>query len=538
MRYLVNLLIICEKLMKLPELSIHPKGELEKPKEKSNYLSNCTENFDRLSVETFGGRVHVEWDPTSSVTPLGQLAFFIEFLKVGHLFDPWVDDCPLYFSSNNAPTKREVLGTLLLSILSGHRRYAHVTGIRNDGVNPGLLGIDKLVSEDSLRRALLRIIEVEGITWLQKHLEKCYAPLLEVPWVLDVDTTVKVLYGKQEGAVVGYNPKKPGRPSHTYHTYSLANLRLILDVEVQPGNQMAAKYTAPDLWSLLDRIPSTHWPQFIRGDCAFGTDGVMNAAEEKGVPYLFKLKLTKNIKRLIERLMLNQEWASAGQIWEGQESVIQLQGWDKSRRVIVLRKRVNQDLLAVTEDTETKQLKLNFAELDNKTAIYEYAVLVTSLQDEVVTIAQHYRDRADSENVFDELKNQWGWGGFTTQDLSRCRLVARAVGLIYNWWNLFVRLADPNKHLEAITSRPLLLNAIGKQTTHAGQTFIKITSTHGRTETVRWFLGRITTFFKSLKTDAEQLTGEQRWYRILSKAVEKYLQGRQLQPPIYMPLAT
>ena len=523
--------------MKLPELSIHPKGELEKPKEKSNYLSNCTENFDRLSVETFGGRVHVEWDPTSSVTPLGQLAFFIEFLKVGNLFEPWVDDCPLYFSSNNAPTKREVLGTLLLSILSGHRRYAHVTGIRNDGVNPGLLGIDKLVSEDSLRRALLRIIEVEGITWLQKHLEKCYAPLLEVPWVLDVDTTVKVLYGKQEGAVVGYNPKKPGRPSHTYHTYSLANLRLILDVEVQPGNQMAAKYTAPDLWSLLDRIPSTHWPQFIRGDCAFGTDGVMNAAEEKGVSYLFKLKLTKNIKRLIERLMLNQEWVSAGQIWEGQESVIQLQGWDKSRRVIVLRKRVNKDLLAVTEDTETKQLKLNFAELDNKTAIYEYAVLVTSLQDEVVTIAQHYRDRADSENVFDELKNQWGWGGFTTQDLSRCRLVARAVGLIYNWWNLFVRLADPNKHLEAITSRPLLLNAIGKQTTHAGQTFIKITSTHGRTETVRWFLGRITTFFKSLKTDAEQLTGEQRWYRILSKAVEKYLHGRQLQPPIYMPLA-
>lgn len=184
--------------MKLPELSIHQKGELEKPEEKSNYLSNCIQNSDRLSVETFGGRVHVEWDPESSVTPLGQLAFFIEFLKMGNLLDPWIEDCPLSFTSNNAPTKREVLGTLLLSILSGHRRYAHVTGIRNDGVNPGLLGIDKLVSEDSLRRALLRIVESEGITWLQKHLEKCYAPLLEIPWVLDVDTTVKVLYGKQE----------------------------------------------------------------------------------------------------------------------------------------------------------------------------------------------------------------------------------------------------------------------------------------------------------------------------------------------------
>lgn len=315
--------------MKLPELSTHPKGELIKPNKKADYLSDRTENNERLPVETFGGRVHVEWDPESSVTPLGQLAFFIEFLKMGNLLDPWIEDCPLSFTSNNAPTKREVLGTLLLSILSGHRRYAHVTGIRNDGVNPGLLGIDKLVSEDSLRRALLRIVEAEGIAWLQKHLEKCYAPLLQIPWVLDVDTTVKVLYGKQEGAVVGYNPKKPGRPSHTYHTYSLANLRLILDVEVQAGNLMAAKYTAPDLWALLERIPTSHWPQFIRGDCAFGTDGVMSAAEEKGVPYLFKLKLTKNIKRLIERLMFNQEWSSAEQGWEGQESAIQLQGWDK-----------------------------------------------------------------------------------------------------------------------------------------------------------------------------------------------------------------
>ena len=149
--------------MKLPELSTHPKGELAKPNKKTEYISDCIETNNRLPVDTFGGRVHVEWDPESSVTPLGQLAFFIEFLKMGNLLDPWIEDCPLSFSSNNAPTKREVLSTLLLSILSGHRRYAHVTGIRNDGVNPGLLGIDKLVSEDSLRRALLRIVEAEGI---------------------------------------------------------------------------------------------------------------------------------------------------------------------------------------------------------------------------------------------------------------------------------------------------------------------------------------------------------------------------------------
>jgi hypothetical protein len=37
--------------------------------------------------------------------------------------------------------------------------------------------------------------------------------------VLDVDTTIKPLYGEQEGAELGYNPHKPGRPSHCYHTF-------------------------------------------------------------------------------------------------------------------------------------------------------------------------------------------------------------------------------------------------------------------------------------------------------------------------------
>lgn len=262
----------------------------------------------------------------------------------------------------------------------------------------------------------------------------------------------------------------------------------------------------------------------------------MHVAEEKKIPYLFKLKLTKNAKRLIERLMLNQEWSNAGQGWEGQEGSLQLMGWSKSRRVIVLRKQVPKDVVAIMQDPDTQQLSIDFGEANQgKMRIYEYAVLVTSLPDEVLTIAQHYRDRADSENVFDELKNQWGWGGFTTQDLNRCRLTARSVGLIYNWWNLFVRLATPDKHLEAITSRPLLLHAVGKQTTHAGQTFIKISSTHGKIGKVKLLLNRIAAFFQSLKNDAEQLSHVQRWYRILSKALEKYLQGRLLQPPICMP---
>ena len=81
----------------------------------------------------------------------------------------------------------------------------------------------KVVSDDSARRALWKIEEEDGIPWLQDQLSYCYSPLLSQSWILDADVTVKPLYGKQEGAVVGYNPHKPGRPSHTYHIESEAD---------------------------------------------------------------------------------------------------------------------------------------------------------------------------------------------------------------------------------------------------------------------------------------------------------------------------
>ncbi len=519
--------------MKFSAKPLHPNGESKIDVSEPKLLAKNL----KLAVETYGGKVHVEWDPHASVTPLGQLPFFIEFLKLGGLFDSWVNDCELKYLSPNSPSKRDVLGTLLLSVLAGHTRYAHITTMRCDGVNPNLLGMNKIISEDSMRGALQKIAsQPESVKWLSTHLNKCYAPLLSTPWIMDIDTTVKVLYGKQEGAVIGYNPKKPGRPSHNYHTYFMANLRLILDVEIHAGNESSSSHTAPGLWNLIDNMDINDRPYFLRGDCGFGNDGIMTEAENRNLPYLFKLKQSKNVKLLISKAMYSSNWSDAGQGWEGQESQLQLMGWEKYRRVIVLRRKIlSKDVIAMDScksKSALKQLEFQFGTIEDKKYVYEYAVLVTSLTDGILTLAQHYRDRADCENVFDELKNQWGWGGFTTKDLARCQIMARSIGLIYNWWNLFVRLAEPNKHLEAITSRPLLLYSVGKQTTHSGQTFISISSSHGEMTKVQGLLNRIATFFNGLKAITEQLTNEQRWYRILSKALEKYLGGRQLQPPL------
>ena len=61
--------------MAFPFVSVHPSGEVALVD--NNVFSEAVE------VDTFAGKLHVEWDPNSAVTPMGQLPFFIQCLKLG-----------------------------------------------------------------------------------------------------------------------------------------------------------------------------------------------------------------------------------------------------------------------------------------------------------------------------------------------------------------------------------------------------------------------------------------------------------------------
>ena len=218
----------------------------------------------------------------------------------------------------------------------------------------------------------------------------------------------------------------------------------------------------------------------------------------------------------------------------GREEVLRLSGWSRGRRVVVLRRPLKSK---PAEDAEpvgaekskrkaAKQLSLDLPELTYRGTQYEYVVLVTSLPDEVWSVAQHYRDRGDAENNFDELKNQWGWAGFTTQDRKRCQIMGRIIALVYNWWTIFMRLGMPGKHAEAITARPLALHAIARQTRHGNQTTVEITSTHAKASQISEILTKVSGFLQRIKTTAEQLTQRERWKLILSAAFRVFLGGK------------
>jgi len=217
-------------------------------------------------VDTPWGRVHAEWCDEAPVTREGSLLFFFQFLKAGGRWEELLKLIPLTYQSNNASEPKDVIGTILLSVLNGHWRYAHMNSLRGDGVNPGLLGMRHTVSEDVVRRALKKMDEATALAWLEKQNREAVTPILFLPWILDIDNTVKPLYGHQEGADIGYNPHKPGRPGHNYHSYFVANLLLCLGVEVLPGKQHSAKLGLPGLWNILGGMPREHWPSMIRGD--------------------------------------------------------------------------------------------------------------------------------------------------------------------------------------------------------------------------------------------------------------------------------
>jgi Transposase DDE domain group 1 len=506
-----------------------------------------------MSVLTPGGRIQVRWDKRANATAMGQLAFFAEFLEVSGLFDRWVEQCPLHYSSPNAPKVRNVLGTWLLSILDGHRRYAHIASLRGDAVAPQMLGMSSIVGDESLRRGLAHLAPAPNAKhndeqraqqqaqldlaeqWMNQALLDSVQHALNTPWVLDIDTTIKTLFGKQSGAEVSYNPHKPGRPSHAVHTYWVANLRLVLQAQVQSGKSHSSAHTLPGLIELIGRLPKAQRPQLVRGDCGFGNEAVMCDLEAIAQYYLFKLKQTSNVKRLIARQWRQRAWRDAGQGWEACEDTLTLTGWTKARRVIVMRHAVKGNLVAESSKTkrnagstkskhhEPQQICLQFADENAPIKLWEYAVLVTNTAYEAQHMGQLYRDRADCENGFDELKNQWGWGGYSTQDIERCNLSARAVALVYNWWSWYVRLAHPKGRLEAITSRPLLLAAVGRVTEHGGQTRVLLSVTHAAAAHVKALVVNVRAGLQHIRVTAPQLPSMQRWQALVRYIVEKII---------------
>jgi hypothetical protein len=231
-----------------------------------------------------------------------------------------------------------------------------------------------------------------------------------------------------------------------------------------------------------------------RGALGSGHDAVMSWHEEvaERPQYLFKLKLTSRVRAALGQVR-EKSWQGCATLQTCQvaKGLIQLTGWKTARRVIFARK-----LPGVIRGPEN-------AEFWDRHK-HEFAVYVTNLPTtcNAWQIQELYRQRADTENVFDELTNQWGFSGFAAKSRATTELAARLLLLVYNLWVLFVRFIVPQKHNEAKRGRRWFLLIAGRLVESGCQKKLQVSIRGGWADQLRTGYTRITEW---LRTTAPQL---------------------------------
>lgn len=452
-------------------VSVHPAGECQ------------------LSFSTYAGNVGVE--PSSeALTPFGGFVPWAAFMKESGFFEHLARNCPVAMASNNASRPFDILCSFALTALCEGTRFNHVNRLRQDPVLAELFGMERIVGDDTIRRFFSRVDLQEGRAWVDESCRRLWKCLPQ-KFILDWDSTVVTRFGNQEQAEVGYNPAKRGRPSHHPLLAVVAGTRLCPRYRLRSGKSSSSGEWIEAMQECLQSIGQSPW--LNRGDIGFASERIMAWHEERDdrPNFLFKLKLTGNVKRAIAALRCEDWQGEASQgVLQLAEARLKLHGWSSERRVI-LGRRLQSESLPGDNGEFWKRQKYSFeayvCDLEGKDA-------------NTWQVVDLYRQRADCENVFDELKNQWGFAGFCSRNARVTSLAAKLQLLVYNMWNLFMRLLEPERHVEAAHSR-------------------------------RWFLFIAARLCKSSRQRELKLSVSDRWWSSLQSGYERVGQWLSLTAP-------
>lgn len=398
-----------------------------------------------------GGQFHLRGSD-ESLTPYGGLVAWDHFLERTGIITELSENYPLARTSPNATPVADILKAFSLNCLIGGTRFAHCRRLQDDEAVAKITGMRKgrLCGEDAFRRLSVPLDAAQVETWFAPAEQMIHHAIPEGS-VADWDSTIIVRYGKQEDAAIGYNPQKPGRPSHHPLACVIGGTRLCLHMEWRKGNTVSSSGWIEAMEKVWRSPIAQHRIRLNRGDIGFGQEAIMAWHEQntgKRPSYLFKLKLTSNVKKAIAAIPWEQWQGKSNEgLTQHAELKLKLHGWSCERRVVV--ERTLKPLNASPQGSFWQQCEEDF---------HAYVTNLTSEEAEAFQIVQLYRQRADAENVFDELKNQWGFAGFCAQKAAVSQSSARMLLLVYNLWSLFVRvLKNQGGHTEAVKSRYELL---------------------------------------------------------------------------------
>lgn len=328
--------------------------------------------------------------------------------------------------SNRGYRPEQLIVQFMLSVWCGANRFEHSEVTRHDPVLKRLFGFVRMANFKAIMRLFRKFSQPDNDRVAQTLYGGLFQPLYLDHLTLDLDSTVMTRYGKQEGAVRGYNPTKRGRASHHPLMAFVADTRMVANCWLRPGNAGSANNVNAFLDSTLDHL-ATKRVALVRADSGFSEAGFLDHLEQKTLPYIIALKLNAPLQRA---LVDAQGWWTLDDGIELVSIDYQAPSWSSVRRVIGIRQHI-----AKREQARGKTLSL-FAE-DQQWGAYRFSALVTDLPLPTQEVWRTYRGRADCENRIKELKYDFAADSFCLSDFWATEACLTVVMTAYNLMSLF-----------------------------------------------------------------------------------------------------
>ena len=395
--------------------------------------------MQREITPIWGRRKVVLRQTRRAVTPWGGMSPFVEFLGRIGFAERVEQHMPVRLSSPNAMEPAQTWTAFLVSVLAGARRFAHAGMLRGDEALHQLWGIARFPTDDTIRNLFQRFSQGAVVRFFEPLWEWQMERLPERTegYSLDLDSTVFERYGEQEGARRGYNPKKPGRASHHPLLAVLAEGYFILHGWLRSGNCSSSRGVVEFLKEALARLGGRQRIRVVRADSGFFDQELLSFLEERELPYIVVARMTKWLRREAARA---NEWEELDENYSAGEFRLQLFGWDRARRFVVIRERLRE---------EKRSPGRRLLEVPG----YTFRLLVTSCSASPAELWRDYNQRADMEKRIAELKYDLAADDFCLRQFFATEAVFCSILMLFNLLAEFQRASGMKSYRQPATLR-------------------------------------------------------------------------------------
>lgn len=273
-----------------------------------------------------------------------------------------------YEQRNTAYTIGEQIFSLLYPIILGCSRIEISKMLGNNGVFKMLIGLSSFPDPTTLRRFLTRSSPtlLPQLAHLHDRLRKHFIDLIvpDKKLLVDMDSTVCTLYGEQEGAMKGYNPKQRGKKS--YHPLFCFENRsgTSLFGRLRCGNAGAATGAFEYLTAFFSQYPRTDYSVRFRADAGFYEKKIIALLSKNTTEFAIVADMTKPLRTLVVGLKYAPAHGTDTR-YSFAETTYQPSSWTEPYRYCVIRKKL--------EPEESDQATLFTVNA------YRYSSIVTNL---------------------------------------------------------------------------------------------------------------------------------------------------------------